>query len=136
MPDTLATELRLACLRIARRVRYESTLEIAPHLYSVLIHVEKGTHSPRALAETEQVSAPSMTRTLNALDAAGLVVRTPHPSDGRQVLVELTDAGRSLIARTRASRDSWMTRRIDALDETERALLEAALPALAKVAQR
>lgn len=136
MPDSLATELRLACQRISRRIRYESTLDIAPHLYSVLIHLERSPQTPRRLADIERVSAPSMTRSVNSLEELGLVGRAPDPSDGRQVIVSLTDAGRELIARTRAQRDSWMTRALDDLDDTERELIRAALPALHKVADR
>ena len=133
-PDALATELRLACLRLSRRIRYESTLDIAPHLYSVLIHLDGGPLTPRDLAGIERVSAPSMTRTLNALEGLGLVARDPHPSDGRQLLVRMTPDGESLVARTRASRDSWMARRVDALSPHERELVAAALPVLTRLA--
>lgn len=136
-PDLrLANDLRIACQHIARRIRYESTLDVAPHQYSVLVHLDAGPLTLRDLADRERVSPPSMTRTVNALEDAGLVARAPHPTDGRQVLVDLTTTGRDLLARTRASRDTWMMRRLDALDADDRAALAAALPALRRMADR
>ncbi len=49
-----------------------------------------------------QVHPTSITNAAARLEAAGLVVRRPHPSDGRAVLVEITDAGRA--ASTEATR--------------------------------
>lgn len=43
-----------------------------------------------------QVHPTSVTNAVDRLEAASLVRRVPHPQDGRAVLVELTDQGRSL----------------------------------------
>ncbi|WP_127782783.1 MarR family transcriptional regulator [Rhodococcus sp. X156] len=43
-----------------------------------------------------QVHPTSVTNAVDRLSAAGLVVRVPHPSDGRATLVEITEAGREL----------------------------------------
>jgi DNA-binding MarR family transcriptional regulator len=45
-----------------------------------------------------QVHPASVTNAATRLEAAGLVVRRPHPEDGRAVLVEITDAGRAVAA--------------------------------------
>ncbi|GEM33873.1 putative transcriptional regulator, MarR family protein [Nocardia neocaledoniensis NBRC 108232] len=45
-----------------------------------------------------QVHPTSVTNTVDRLEAAGLVVRVPHPSDRRATLIEITDAGRELVA--------------------------------------
>jgi DNA-binding MarR family transcriptional regulator len=49
-----------------------------------------------------QVHPASVTNAASRLEAAGLVLRRPHPEDGRAVLVEITDAGRELAAEATA----------------------------------
>ena len=133
-PSHLATDLRLACLRIARRNRFESVVEIAPHQFSVLSRVGCGPATVGELAEWERVSAPTMSRTVAGLVEAGWIERSGDPDDGRRVIVTMTDAGRSLLARTRRARDEWMTVRLDTLAPEELARLEAALPLLERIA--
>lgn len=53
-----------------------------------------------------QVHPTSVTNTVDRLEAAGLVVREPHPDDGRATIVVLTDAGRDLAARATAALNS------------------------------
>lgn len=131
----LATDLRLACQRISRRIRYEGTHDIAPHQASVLFRLET-PRTPGELAEIERVSAPSMTRTLGCLVDAGLVRREPHPTDGRQVLVSLTPEGERLARAIRRRRDSWMAGRLEGLSPEQRAVLAEAAPLLLEVAAR
>ncbi|GAA4894318.1 MarR family transcriptional regulator [Tessaracoccus lubricantis] len=130
----LANDLRLACQRIARRVRFESTSELAPHLFSVLARVNRvGPQTPTQLAEHDRVSTPSMTRTLNALCERGLVEKQPHPHDGRQVLIQSTRAGDDVVQQTIAHRDMWMLAHIDSLDDDKLALLRKAADLLLEV---
>lgn len=130
----LANDLRLACQRIARRVRFESTSELPPHLFSVLARVHRvGPQTPTQLAEHDRVSTPSMTRTLNALCERGLVEKQPHPSDGRQVLITATADGAGVVQETIAHRDLWMLTHIDSLDDDHLALLRKAADLLLEV---
>ncbi|GAB2474160.1 MarR family transcriptional regulator [Luteococcus sediminum] len=133
LPD-LANDLRLACQRIARRVRFEGTQQVAPHQFSVLVRVSKTPLTPTALAERERVSTPSMTRTVNGLVDAGLVSREPHPDDRRQVLVSITPAGQRVVTETLAERDSWMMQHLQGLDADDLALLRRAADLLLEVA--
>ena len=130
----LATELRLACMRISRRVRFESTDTLAPHHFSVLARLEESVRTPRELATIEKVSAPSMSRTLGCLEEDGLVARTAAPDDGRSVLVSLTDAGRTALSETRELRNEWMSSRLADLSLEEREVLRRASEILARVA--
>jgi len=132
----LSEDLRLACMRISRRVRFESAGEIAPHQFSVLARLERGPASPRALADVEKVSAPSMTRTVGCLADQGLVARHDDPDDGRRIIVELTDEGRAALRRTRQGRNRWMHERILELGEQDRRALAAASEVLARIAAR
>ncbi|HEV7147329.1 MAG TPA: MarR family transcriptional regulator [Pedococcus sp.] len=123
----LAGELRLACMRISRRVRFESFDAVAPHQFSVLARLDGTPRTPGELAEIERVSAPSMTRTVGGLVDRGLVERTDDPSDRRQVILSLTPAGTRLLKEIRRERDAWMSVRVGRLGpEEQRVLLEAA----------
>lgn len=131
---SLANDLRLACQRIARRVRFESTADLPPHMFAVLARVNRvGPQTPTQLAEHDRVSAPSMTRTINALCERGLVEKQPHPSDGRQVLVTATAGGAELVAQTISQRDLWMLTHIGSLDEASLTLLRQAADLLMEV---
>lgn len=134
--SALSEDLRLACMRISRRIRFESTDEIAPHHFSVLARLEGGPLTPRALADVEKVSAPSMTRTVGCLVDDGLVERHDDPEDGRRVLVELTTAGRTALDEIRRQRGRWMSERVQELSAQEQATLTEAAEILGRIAAR
>ena len=64
------------------------------------------------------------------------VVRRPHETDGRQVVVELSDAGRARLLADRDRRDAWLNRRLRDLTPEERAILRKAAPILENLAHR
>jgi DNA-binding MarR family transcriptional regulator len=131
---SLSNDIRLACMRISRRVRFESDREVAPHHFSVLCRLEGTPHTNSELAEIERVSAPSMKRTTAALVEGGYVARADDPTDGRQVILSLTPEGERAVGRIRRHRDEWMISRLDRLTDEERDLLRRAASVLAKVA--
>lgn len=130
----MATDLRLACMRISRRVRYESSHDVAPHQFSVLCRLEEIPRTPGELADIERVAKPSMTRTLAALVERGLVGRQADPTDGRQVIVSITAAGRASVRAIRRKRDAWMASRVANLTPEEQDVLQRAAVILDKVA--
>lgn len=132
--DRLTSDLRIACMRIARRVRFESDSSVAPHQFSVLVRLDEGPRTPKELAAIEKVSAPSMSRTVNALVDLGLVARADDPTDGRQVILSLTPAGLATIKETRRKRHQWFATRLEALTDEERAVLVQATALLERVA--
>lgn len=83
--------------------------------------------TPGALAARERVQPPSMTRVIASLAELGLVVRTAHPTDGRQVIVSLSPAGQTLIADEASAREAWMTAQLAGLNETQLATLRDAV---------
>ena len=138
MPDrdpllSLASDVRIACQHVSRRVRFDNCHEIPPHQFSVLAKLAQGPKTPGELAKIEEVSAPSMTRTVNSLVEAGFVARTLDPDDGRRHLLSLTEAGAEMVQRTRASRDDWMVRRLQGLSPDELKVLREATDILQKV---
>lgn len=132
--DRLTSDLRMACMRISRRVRFESTAEVAPHQFSVLARLEDGPRTPKEVADIEQVSAPSVSRTVGTLVQRGLVTRSADPTDGRQVILSLTPQGRRTLRETRRRRDQWLATRLEHLSDAERVLLVEATALLERVA--
>jgi DNA-binding MarR family transcriptional regulator len=126
--DTLAIDLRTAVMRTSRRLRVEATGEvITPGQYTVLALLNGGGPSTlRALADSEHVQAPSMTRIVNALAEQGFVTRTQHPDDGRQVRIDITDAGRAVLAEAREQRTAWLAQRVAGLSAEDRDVLSRA----------
>ena len=133
---TLAADLRVAIGRTARRIRTEkSDLDLSDTQLSVLFLLDRGgATTPGELAEHERVQPPSMTKVINALADRGLVQRSDHPDDRRQVLVAVTEAGRSEVRETRRRRDAWLARRLADLTPDERATLAAAGTLLSRIA--
>ncbi len=66
-----------------------------------------------------------MTRVLDDLVAAGMITRTPHPTDGRLVIVSLTPAGVDSVDRAGKAREQWLRDQLDPLDPEARATLAA-----------
>ena len=130
----MATDLRLACMRISRRVRYESSHDVAPHQFSVLCRLEETPRTPGELAEIERVAKPSMTRTVAALVERGLVARQPDPTDGRQVILSITPEGTASVRAIRRKRDAWMASRVATLTPEEQDVLRRAAVILDRVA--
>lgn len=134
---SLAADLRVALMRTARRLRAEkSDAELSDGQYSVLAVLDRhGALSPGDLAEHEGVQPPSMTRTVAALAERGLVTRTAHPADRRQIVVTLTDKGRESVRETRRRRDAWLARRLAELEPQERAVLARAAEILRRISE-
>ena len=124
-------ELRLLVQRLARRNRNNrADGSMSDTKMGVLFRLEVSAATPGQLAERERVTPPSMNRTLNALEQAGLVARSPDPDDARKVIVTLTAAGARLIAETRRLRTEWFGERLAELSQDERAALQAVIPVL------
>ena len=132
----LASVLRLAVMRLSRRLRAERadhslTLTQIATLSTLDQH---GPLTPRELADYERVQPPSMTRVLTMLESLGLVTRTPHPTDRRQHLVARTSQGAALLAEDRRRREAWLARRLAELSAAERATLRASAEILHRLA--
>lgn len=83
--------------------------------------------TPGALAAKERVQPPSMTRVIASLSEMDLVERNPHPTDGRQIIVSLSDAGRALIADENQAREAWMTDQLGQLTPGQVGVLREAV---------
>jgi DNA-binding MarR family transcriptional regulator len=135
----LAAELRLSVMRLRRRLANErhpdNELSLGAMAVLGCLH-RNGELSAGELASHEGVQPPSMTRTVNCLEQGGYVARRPHDTDGRQVVVALTDRGRETVLADRARRDAWLAQRLRELPPDERAVLRKAAPILERLAQK
>ena len=134
--DSDAPDLRIAVMRLARRLRTERDSDaMTPSQMAVLATLlREGPMSPGDLAVAERVQPPSMTRILHTLLEQGLVDRTAHPTDRRQVLYQVTAVAEKMVRRDRARRDQWLSQRLAMLSEEELAAVEAAIPLLNRLA--
>lgn len=132
----VASALRLAVVRLARRLRGErSETSLTISQLAALSTLERiGPLTPSELAVAERVQPPSMTRIVASLEAAGLVTRTDHPSDGRQVLLAAGPAGAALVREERRRRDAWLTRRLSDLSREDLDVLRRAAVVLERLA--
>ena len=133
----LASELRLSVMRLRRRLVNERdpANELSMNTMAVLGALHRhGDLTVGELARIEMVQPPSMTRTVNLLVDGGFASRRPHETDGRQVLVSLTERGRATLLADRARRDEWLTTRLRTLTPDERAVLRNAAPILERLA--
>ena len=134
----LASLLRPALLRLTRMVRNQrvDTTVTLTHLSAMGTLHKHGPMSAGELATCERVQPPSMTKVLAHLEERGLVRRDAHPSDKRQAIIAITDAGVALIESERRSRDAWLTRQLELLSADERVLLQRVVPILDKLAEQ
>ena len=132
----LASTLRLAVMRLARRMRAEraDTSLTLSQLAALATLDRHGPLTPGELAAHEKVQPPSMTRLLAVLEAADLVTRTAHPTDGRQVVMAVSPAGQALLREDRRRRDAWLAQRLRTLDAEEVAVLDRAAAILDRLA--
>jgi DNA-binding MarR family transcriptional regulator len=132
----LASSLRVSVARLHRRLRTEDVDDLGVSVGGVAVMsllYRRGEQTVGQLAAAERVQPPSMTRTVTCLERDGYVTRHPHPTDGRQVVVRLSEAGQELLAAERRRRDAWLTRHLRELTPEERALLRAAAPVLERL---
>lgn len=133
----LASELRMSVMRLRRRLAAERhpDNELSLNAMAVLAGLYRhGDLSVGQLATRERVQPPSMTRTVTCLETDGYVRRRAHETDGRQVVVVLTDLGRQTLLADRRRRDEWLARRLRDLTPAERAVLRDAAPILERLA--
>jgi DNA-binding MarR family transcriptional regulator len=96
------------------------------------------TRGPMRLSEltaSERVTQPAMTQLVTRLERDGLAVRSPDPSDGRAVLVQITPAGAKAVESRRQERTGRLAALVDQLDPHHRQALAASLPAFLEMAR-
>ena len=130
----LASRLRLAVARTARRLRQEAGGGLSPTLSAALASIDNhGPLTPSELADRERIKRPTATRLIATLEAGGLVVRTSDPSDRRSSLIAITPDGRELMRTLRTRKDAYLARRLARLTADERETLARAADLLERM---
>jgi DNA-binding MarR family transcriptional regulator len=94
---------------------------------AVMARLDKdGPATTADLARAEGMKPQSMGTTVAALEEMGMVERKPHPSDRRQVNIELTSKGAGVRKSARDAKRTWLVQAIAQLDKQDQATLFAA----------
>lgn len=133
--EQIAARLHSAAIRLLRLVRKvdDASGLSAPRLSALSVVVFAGPLSLAELAAEEQVRAPTMTRTVDALVRAGLVTRETRSDNRRMVRIAATDEGLRLLEEGRRRRVAAITERLARLAESERRALERGVELLERL---
>ncbi len=127
----VAARLRLSATRLARILRQQADLGLTPSQATALATIwREGPLTLGALADTEHVTPPSMTKVVERLEELGLIERRADATDRRRVLAAVTPAGEALLAEARARKDALLATRIAELDDVQLGRLADALDVL------
>jgi DNA-binding MarR family transcriptional regulator len=130
----LVSGLRLAAMRLSRRLRKESGDDITPSQLAILATVERyGPLTLGGIAEVEGVQPPTVTRVVAWLEGEGMVRLAPSDEDKRAKVATISAKGTKRLERIRSNRNAWLACRLDELTAEERDALRAALPVLEKL---
>jgi DNA-binding MarR family transcriptional regulator len=132
------TDLMHAVGLLVRRVRAAAAShELSLTESAVMGRLAKeGPATTADLARAEGVKPQSMGTTIGALEEMGMVERKPHPTDGRQVNIELTAKGIAVRKDTRDAKRTWLAQAIAQLDDKERDILFEAGEIIRRLVQK
>ena len=128
LTEDVADRLHFAATDLVRRLRRDgAAVELSPARLGVLSCLQsRGPVTLGALAQAEQVAAPTMTRLIQALEQDGFARRRPDPEDRRATLVHITSRGRRSLDRARRHRRERLVRLMSELSHEEIARLDDA----------
>lgn len=131
---SLASRLRLAVMRLGRRLRRQGGGDLTPSQASALSTLERlGPMTLGELSAAEGVRPPTLTKIVAALEEQGLVARQTDPRDRRVAHVAATPAGADLLARARSTTDAYLASRLAALPPEDVAALTRAVEVLERL---
>lgn len=88
------------------------------------------------LARAEGMKPQSMGTTIAALEEMGMVERKAHPTDGRQMNIELTAKGTAVRNSAKDAKRTWLAQAIARLDEQEQETLFKAGEIIKRLVQK
>lgn len=119
---------------MTRHLRGRRTSQVTLTQLSALATLARdGAMTPGTLAAKERVQPPSMTRVVASLGDVGLVERMPHPTDGRQIIVSLSDAGRQVIEDETNAREMWLTEQLRGLNAEQLAAMRVSVDIISAI---
>ena len=131
------TDFGQAIALLLRRLRAMNNLhDLSWTQASIMARLDKeGPATTATLARAEGVKPQSMGTIIAALENMGFVKRMPHPTDGRQMNIELTAEGSAVRKSSREARWTWLAHAAAQLDEQERETLFAAGKIIKRLAE-
>jgi DNA-binding MarR family transcriptional regulator len=127
-PVAVAGRLRYSAFRLARLLRQQDDSGHAPALLTALAVVDReGPLTLGELAAQEQVSPPTITKVVDALESRGFVERVRDASDRRVCRVRSTARGRRQLEASRTRRTAWLANQLRGLEPDDLERLAAAL---------
>lgn len=133
-----ATKVRRSVTHLARRLRgLRSDHGVSGSKLTILGWLFRASTPMTAtdLARLERLQPQSLTRIISELDEQGLIHRTPAEEDRRQILIEITQAGRELLVVDAYRQNQWLMETMVArLTRAEREILAIAADLLDKLA--
>jgi DNA-binding MarR family transcriptional regulator len=116
----VASHLRFAVTRTARRMRQEAGTDLTPSQVAALATIDRhGPLTPSELADRERIKRPTATRVIGNLERLGVITRTPDPEDARSSLLTTTAAGRDLLRNLRRRKTAYLATRLRGLERDE-----------------
>ena len=121
----MASGLHSVAIRLLRMVRREDRQSgiSPPRLSALSVLVFAGPMSLAELASAEEVKAPTMSRIVEGLVAAGLATREADPGNRRKVSIAATAEGRRRLEAGRERRVRVLAERLRRLADSERRAL-------------
>jgi DNA-binding MarR family transcriptional regulator len=138
--EQAATELALALRRLVRRIRSAAPAAAHELSWTQMAVVKRldaeGPATTADLARAEAMKPQSMGTTIAALEALGLVERTPHPTDGRQMRIALTVKGTAVRKSALDAKRTWLAQAIAQLNAADQKNLSAVTALITRLAER
>lgn len=126
--EPAVTDLVQAISLLVRRVRAEGGGEELTFAQAMVMKRlrEDGPKTTADLARDEGMKPQSMGAIIAGLEETQLVEKRPHPTDGRQMTIDLTAKGAALLKRVGDAKRAWLAQAIAQLSDDEQAVLFAA----------
>ena len=134
--EAAVTELFGAMGQLVRRLRAEvRSGGLSLSQVAIMSRLEAGAMTTADLARAEAMKPQSMGTALAQMEEEGLVRRKAHPTDGRQILYELTPAGIEGRHKSRLAKRAWLLAAVGELSRDEQQKLFAAIDVIKRLAE-
>lgn len=134
LTDAALTASRALVAIAARSVASVADDVTLPQFRALVVLASRGPQPPHALADELGVVPSTVTRMCDRLERKGLVARSSHPTNRRELSVALTEAGRSVVDEVTRSRRLELRRVLSRLPAAERGAVVDAFEAFARAA--
>jgi DNA-binding MarR family transcriptional regulator len=136
----IASKVRRTVTRMGRRLRaLRSSHGVSASQLSVLGHLYRTKQfiTGADLARLERLQPQSLSRIIAELDEQGLIRRRQDGSDRRQLLIEITQAGKNLLVKDADRQSRWLAHLMTTqLSKAEREIISVAADLLDTIAER